>query len=258
VARSAGDSDLAGLLPRFRYGQILSTSKGQRLGTGFQFYRLVPLDVIEVTALLGIEDYTDEDMKLVPERFPRCVTALHGDQADRIVLSGVPIAARLGRARMIEMLAEAEERTGIPCDTTLEAVIAALRRLGLSRVAMGSRWAPGINAAVVSYLAEGGVEVVAMTELGQWGGAAYRMSLADGMRVSLDIGRQAARLGGAAEAIFVPGGAALTLHVVPVLEREFDKPVITNLTAEVWNGLVSTGIIQPVDSWGTLLAGPVG
>ncbi|HEY1622655.1 MAG TPA: hypothetical protein VGG16_02560 [Streptosporangiaceae bacterium] len=252
------DTDLAGLLPRFRYGQILSTSKGQRLGTGFQFYRLVPLDVIEVTALLGIDDYTDADIETAAERFPLCVAALREDQADRIVLSGVPIAARLGRVRTLRLLAEAEEHTGIPCDTTLEAVIAALQHLGLSRVTMGSRWAPGINAAVTAYLAEAGVETVAATELGQWGGAAYRMTLADGMRVSLDIGRQAARLGGTAEAIFVPGGAALTLHVVPVLEREFGKPVITNLTAEVWHGLIKTGIIPPVERWGQLLSGPIG
>jgi hypothetical protein len=57
-----------------------------------------------------------------------------------------------------------------------------------------------------------------------------------------------------AEAISVPGGAALSLHVIPALEEEFGKPAFTNLSTEVWNDLVRPGIIPPVKGWGRLLA----
>jgi len=46
----------------------------------------------------------------------------------------------------------------------------------------------------------------------------------------------------------------LCLHVIPALEKEFNKPAFTNLSAEVWNDLIRPGIIPPVEGWGRLLA----
>ncbi|HEY3118796.1 MAG TPA: hypothetical protein VGK54_18800, partial [Chloroflexota bacterium] len=56
-----------------------------------------------------------------------------------------------------------------------------------------------------------------------------------------------------AEAVWVAGGAAMALHTVPAIEEEFGKPTFTNLSAEVWNGLVRPGVIEPIAGWGTLL-----
>ena len=50
------------LLPRFRWGEILPRTSGVRRGEGYQFYRLVPLDVMLVSTGLGIEDYTPEGL----------------------------------------------------------------------------------------------------------------------------------------------------------------------------------------------------
>jgi hypothetical protein len=48
-------------LPRFRYGMIHPRSHEDRArGAGYQFYRLVPLDVMEFSAVLGITNYTLE------------------------------------------------------------------------------------------------------------------------------------------------------------------------------------------------------
>lgn len=80
------------------------------------------------------------------------------------------------------------------------------------------------------------------------------MSLEEGLTMALEVGREAARAFPQAEAISVPGGAAMCLHVIPALEREFAKPTFTNLSAEVWNDLVRPGIIPPVQGWGCLLA----
>lgn len=52
----------------------------------------------------------------------------------------------------------------------------------------------------------------------------------------------------------MPGGAAMSLHVMPALEEEFDKPAFTNMSAEVWNNLVRPGVIPPILGWERLLA----
>jgi maleate cis-trans isomerase len=119
---------------------------------------------------------------------------------------------------------------------------------------IGSRWATELNNAVAAYLTEAGLEVVGSTGRGQWAKEAFGMSLSTGMAAALEVGREAAELGrDTADAIFVPGGAALSLHVIPVIEAEAGKPVLTNLNAEVWHGLVRTGVIPPVNGFGALL-----
>jgi hypothetical protein len=83
--------------------------------------------------------------------------------------------------------------------------------------------------------------------------------LEEGLNMALDVGREAARSFRQAEAISVPGGAALSLHVIPALEEEFGKPAFTNLSTEVWHDLVRPGVIPPVQGWGRLLTmGPGG
>ena len=81
------------------------------------------------------------------------------------------------------------------------------------------------------------------------------MTLEQGLEMALDVGREAARTWPEAEAISVPGGAAMSLHVIPAIEEEYGKPAFTNMSAEVWNDLVRPGIIPPVQGWGKLLAG---
>jgi len=244
------------MYPRYRYGQILPANSAVRYGPGYQIYRIVPQDVIEITTVLGISDYTKEGVDAAIGNFFTCVDLLAREEVGRMVLAGVPISAQLGRDRTRDLLAKAEERTGIPCDAPLEAVVAALGHLGVSRVVIGSRWAAELNAAVADYLTEAGFQVVGSTGRGQWAKEAFGMSLSTGMAAALEVGREAAELGAdSAEAIFVPGGAALSLHVIPALEAETGKPVLTNMNAEVWYGLVRTGVIPPVTGYGILLAG---
>ena len=125
--------------------------------------------------------------------------------------------------------------------------------LGLTRVAIASRWAAEVNDALAAYLEDGGLQVVGVTTRGQWAREAHDMTLEQGMQTALDIAREAARSPGA-EAVLAPGGATLTLHLIPAIEQEFGLPAITNLTAEVWQGLVHTRAIEPVQGWGKLLA----
>ena len=119
---------------------------------------------------------------------------------------------------------------------------------------MGGRWTDEFNQAVIRYLEEGGIDVVGITKRGQWGKEAFAMSFEQGLKLALEVGREAARMAPDAEAILVPGGATMSLHVIPAIEEEFGKPTFTRTSAEVWRNLVHPGIIPPVTGWGQLLA----
>jgi maleate cis-trans isomerase len=244
------------LIPKFRFGHIdpaAVEARRARRGPGYEFYQIVPNDIMLVTAVLGIKDFTRDAVEAAIPNYWNCVDALAQEKVDVFVLGGTPVSAQLGRARVVRLLREAEDKTGIRGDAPLEAAIAAMQHLGLKKIAVGARWTDEFNQAVVRYLEDGGLQVVAITKRGQWGKEAFAMSFEEGLNLALDVGREAARMAPQAEAIFVPGGATMSLHVIPVIEEEFGKPTFTRTSAEVWRNLVFPGVIPPVAGWGRLL-----
>lgn len=243
------------LLPRFRYGVIHPRSTaGLQRGPGYQLYRLVPLDVIEIATGLGLENYTPDGVEKALGNYWNCVQILAQEKADVIIFGGAPVSAVLGRARVLALLRETKQKTGIQADAPLEALIAAMTHLGLKTLAIGSRWADVVNEAIIRYLEDGGIRVVAITKRNQWAAEAFAMSFEQGLNMALEVGREAASLAPQADAIAVPGGAAMSLHVLPALEEEFRKPAFTNLSVEIWNNLVRPAVVTPVTGWGCLLA----
>jgi arylmalonate decarboxylase len=244
------------LLPRFRYGVIQPRAHEEvQRARSYQLYRLLPLDFIEISTGLGLENYTREGVEMAIANYWTCVERLAKEKVDHIIFSGAPISAMLTRPRVVELLSQTKEKTGISADAPLEALVAAMKHLGLKKLAVGSRWADPVNDAIKHYLEEGGLEVIGMTKRNQWASDSFAMTLEQGLEMALDVGREAARTWPEAEAISVPGGAAMSLHVIPAIEDEFGKPAFTNMSAEVWNDLVRPGIIPPVQGWGRLLAG---
>ena len=243
------------MLPRFRYGVIhpRANEKVQR-GPAYQFYRLVPLYVMEIATGLGLENYTPEGVEKAIGNYWSCVDELAKEKSDVIIFSGAPISGVLGRPRVVELLRQTKEKTGVPADAPLEALIAAMNHLALKTLAIGSRWADAVNEAMIRYLEAGGIKVLGITKRNQWAADAFAMTLEEGLKIALEVGREAAKLAPEADAIAVPGGAAMALHVIPALEEEFGKPAFTNMSVEVWNDLVRPGIIPPVQGWGCLLA----
>ena len=244
------------LKPRFIWGDIAPRESRVQRGPAYQFYRIVPNDVMLVVAPLGIKDYTPERVEEAIAGYWDRVDAVAREHANHFILGGAPVSAQLGRERVQRLLREAEDKTGVPGDAPIEAVIAAMKHLGLKRIAVGSRWADALNARVRAYLEAGGLEVVGITSRGQWAEQAAEMSFDEGLQTAVDVGREAAQLDARVEAVWVAGGAAMALHAIPAVEAEFGKPTFTNLSAEVWHGLVHSGVIPPVEGWGTLLATP--
>jgi len=243
------------LLPRFRYGVIQPrANETVSRARSYQLYRLLPLDFIEISTGLGLENYTDEGVEKAIKNYWTCIDRLAKENVDHIIFSGAPISAVLTRPKVLELLRQTKEKTGISADAPLEALIAAMKHLGLTTLAVGSRWADPVNNAIIRYLAEGGIEVVGITKRNQWASDSFAMTLEQGLDMALDVGREAAKTWPKAQGVSIPGGAAMALHVIPAVEEEFGKPAFTNMSAEVWNDLVRPGIIPPVQGWGCLLA----
>jgi len=220
----------------------------------YQFYRIAPDGVMLMLANLEIGDYTIEAVEHELPLFWRHVEELVRGGADRIVLTGVPVSAALGRERVLALIAEAGARAGAPLDTDLEAIAAAARHLGVERVALATRWHQPLNDAVARYLKSAGVEVVGQQASGRTMAENATLKAADGMRLAIELGRAALAAAPTAQGLILPGGRWLSIHAVPVLEAEFGKPVFLNLNSSLWAALHSARRGLPIEGQGMLLA----
>ena len=240
--------------PPYYYG-VIAPAWGSEAGETTRTEPLLPSEVITLSNVLGIRDYTSEGVEEAMARYPDCVRDLVSRGAQRVCLNGIPISVQLGRPRVLELIENSPRRFGVPADTAGEAAVAAMQYLGVRKLAVGSRWADEVNEALLRYLADAGIEVLAMTSRGQWAQQAFSMSFEMGVRLAFELGREAMQLAPQADALFLPGGTWRPLPAVPILEADYGKPVFTNDNTQAWR-LIHDSIAPPVHGWGQLLATP--
>jgi maleate cis-trans isomerase len=224
----------------------------------YQFYRVAPEGMMLVTTGLNLREYSlaavEDELPALWERFD----LLARKKVDRISLSGVPVASALGRTKMLEILAAGRARTGLACDTDLEAHIAVLQHLNATRIALATRWPEAVNTALVRYLAEAGIEVIARRSQGRSLAENKSSNAADDHRLALELGSQVLREAPDAQALLMPGGLWYAIHAVPQLEAQYGRPVLLNILSTTWAALNAAGSRmrqRPDPRWGKVLAG---
>ena len=221
----------------------------------YQFYRVAPEGMMLVTTGLDLGAYTlDAVERELPALWQR-MQLLAEKKVDRISLSGVPVAAALGRSRMVAILEEGAERTGLACDTDLEAHIAVLRHLRATRIALATRWPEAVNAALIRYLGEAGIEVIASRSKARSLEQNKHSNAAEDHQLALDLGAEVLRAAPNAQALLLPGGLWYAIHAVPLLEAEYGKPVLLNILSTTWAALHSATDVRsrPDARWGRVL-----
>jgi maleate cis-trans isomerase len=223
----------------------------------YQFYRVAPEGMMLVTTGLNLKDYT---LAAVEQELPTLwdrLGLLASKRVNRISLSGVPVASALGRKKMRAILAEGQDRTGLACDTDLEAHIATLQHFGATRIALATRWPETVNTALTRYLAEAGIEVIACRSRARTLQENKESSAAADHLLALELGRAVLADAPDAQALLVPGGLWYAIHAVPLLEAEFGLPVLLNILSTTWAALHSAGtgmLHRPDARWGKVLS----
>ena len=241
--------------PSYCWG-VIAPARGDETGDASpQAEPLLPPEVVTLSNVLGIEDYTVQGVEDAMSRYADCVQDLVNRGAQRVSLNGIPISVQLGRPRVLELIEDTQNTLGVPGDTAGEAVVAAMHHMGVSKIAVGSRWADQVNQALIRYLDHAGIEVLTVTSRGQWAQQAFSMSIEMGVKLAFELGREAMREAPQADALFLPGGAWRPLPAVPILEEDYNRPVFTNGNTRAWR-LIHDGIAPPVSGWGRLLATP--
>jgi len=223
----------------------------------YQFYRVAPEGMMLVTTGLNLTEYSLEAVERELPTLWQRFELLARKKVDRISLSGVPVASALGRKKMLEILAEAQARTALPCDTDLEAHIATLHHLGATRIALATRWPDTVNAALTRYLAGAGIEVLACRSRPRSLAQNKASSAAEDHQLALDLGGQVLQETPEAQALLLPGGLWYAIYAVPLLEANYGRPVLLNILSTTWAALHAAGHRmkhRPDPRWGRVLA----
>jgi arylmalonate decarboxylase len=223
----------------------------------YQFYRVAPDGMMLVTTGLNLKEYSLASVETELPALWKAFDLLKEKNVDRISLSGVPVASVLGRRKMCEILDEGAQRTGIPCDTDLEAHIATLQHFGVTRLALATRWPDNVNNALTAYLQEAGIEVVVCRARGRSLDQNKVSSPLADHELALELGRAALAAAPEAQALLLPGGLWFAIHAVPILEAEFGKPVLLNITSTTRTALAAASQplkVRPDVKWGKVMA----
>ncbi|MBM3503855.1 MAG: decarboxylase [Alphaproteobacteria bacterium] len=136
--------------------------------------------------------------------------------------------------------------------STADAIVAALRALGLKKIGMASPYRQESNKKEAGYLARHGIEVVAMAGLGldtpEHVGEMSRVPPPKVFEHALSVDRPEV------DGILICCTDFNTLDVIDLLEKTTGKPVISSVTATFWNILRRAGIKDKVPGYGRLLA----
>jgi maleate isomerase/arylmalonate decarboxylase len=149
--------------------------------------------------------------------------------------------------------ARMRELGGVPAVATAPAIVHALRALGAHKIALATPYHDALNNHEIAFLAEHGIATLSARGLGIGGGGAHEyVNIA---RVPEETVLEHVRAADhpEAEAMLVSCTDFATLDILPRLERELGKPVVSSNLATWWQALRAAGIDDHFAGMGRLL-----
>ena len=216
-----------------------------------EFYRMAPRGVSIHTArikLLG--KATTESYHAMADETVRAASELGTAEVDVVAWGCTSGSVIVPRDRLEAAMSE---QSGVPSITTFGSVLAAMKAMGVKRVALGTPYVDFVNEKEVQLLEQEGYEVVA------W----YGLRLGETQEERRGIGRvppeSLSRLvryidRPEADLVFLSCTNMATVEKIAELEAEIGKPIITSNQSTFWNAMRTVGLRDRIEGYGTLLS----
>jgi maleate cis-trans isomerase len=164
-----------------------------------------------------------------------------------VMLAHTATSYTLGRRAEIELVQRLQDQCGCPFATAFGSVVAALKVLGVTRVALGTPYSEETTLKGKALLEEHGFAVV------------RHGRLENVTNIYDETPERAYRLGRsvdtpAVQAVFLSGLGMPTIATLATLEQDLGKPVISAASAMMWQALQLAGVREGVPGYGQLLA----
>jgi maleate isomerase len=191
--------------------------------------------------ILSQPEVTPEALQTMAQSLTKTAMLLPADLA-AIAYGCTSAATVIGPERVQQLVQKAHP--GVPVTNPMSAVIAGLRALGASRIALVTPYVASVTAPMRAHLLQHGIEVVSEISFAESDDRKVaRISEATTRAAMLDAGRAEG-----VEAIFVSCTNLRSFAVIDVVEAALDLPVISSNQALIWHLLHLAGI-KPT-GWG--------
>jgi len=181
---------------------------------------------------LGIGSVSPAGFAPVMDDIVAHACALRDAGAQVVSLMGTSISFHQG-PEFTDALRDAMRRaSGLPCSTMSHGVVAALRELGIRRVAVATSYIDELNRQLQRYLTQLGFEVTAIEGLSiDDVGGANKVSTESLVELSARVLERDR----SAQGIFISCGGLLTLDAIRILEARYGLPVTASSPAAFWD-----------------------
>lgn len=224
----------------------------------YQFYQTCPPSCLFVAYPLPVRSFDLESAEKALEGLPRALDFLVKRGVDRITFAGLPIAGVLGRERCLEMMAAAEEKTGIPFSFDAEEAADGLRRMNARTIAVAAKWPAEIMARIAAYMRHAGFEVAGFSSDSFAAKDVIGVAPAGGSSLATSLAEKALDGHAEVDALLLGGGAWLSLPTILDIEARYDKPVVSNTVATSWAAMRQVRVAPRSPGLGRLLDSLIG
>ncbi|NGM87034.1 maleate cis-trans isomerase [Parapusillimonas sp. SGNA-6] len=213
-----------------------------------EFYRALPQHVTLHVARLYLTQIATDSIENVVRDIEVQARNLASADVDVIVLGATAPSFLKGLGYDREVTQRIESASGKPATTTSTALVQALGKLGVSRVALGAAYDDRVNGIAKGFLEASGIEVVNAKGLGMVDNLAVgRLDDSSALELARDIDRPEA------QAIVLACTNWKTMGVLEQLEQELGKPVLSTTQVSLWAALQMIGEKEPIQGYGKLL-----
>jgi len=181
---------------------------------------------------LGIGGVSPEGFAPVVDSIVGRAVELRNAGAEVVSMMGTSISFYRGPEFTESLRRAMEEATGVPCTTMSHAIVRALQRLGVQRVAVATSYIDELNEKLVAYLTHAGFTVTAIEGMSITGvkevGEVTTESL---VRLAKKVHAQDTT----AQGVFISCGGLLTLDAIHQLEDDLGLPATASSPAGFWD-----------------------
>ncbi|AGU48496.1 putative arylmalonate decarboxylase [Variovorax paradoxus B4] len=200
---------------------------------------------------LGLGEISTRGYTEVIDSVVEKAVALKAQGACAVSLMGTSLSFFRGAAFNRQLEVEMARATGLPCTTMSNAIVGALRQLGVRRVAVATAYIDEVNAHLRRYLERSDFEPLALQ------GLAISDVQAVGRvptQVLVDLCLRVFDAQPGAEGILISCGGLVTLDAVREVEARLQLPVVSSSPAGFWDLVRTAGLDARSPGQGRLFA----
>jgi maleate cis-trans isomerase len=188
----------------------------------------------------------EERVRAYREGLAGPTTALSQVRPAVVVLAHTASSYALGFGNEQALVDRIASLAGAPALLAAQAVLAALRHLGVKRLALGTPYPESISRQGKAYWEAAGFDIAGYHRLED-----VTDIYAENEERAYLLARKADATG--ADAVLLSGTGLPTVAVLETLERDLGKPVISSNQASLWQALRMAGVRKAIPGFGRLL-----